>query len=180
MKKRLMIVATMMLMIALVACGKEKTEKYEMETDSGKVTVEVKEDGDISITEEIDKAPEFVYEEGTIPLGTYVREDGKVKITFSENAYMENYFEWSRYYGQYEYDPETKIYTIKTTAPNTIFTAYIDEEDNYNLVITNSYRAVKEGKVKDNDHYEDFLDIENGLYMEGASHIDIHDIYIRQ
>ncbi len=172
MKKRLLIVATTMLMIALVGCGKEKTEKYEMETDTGKVTVEVKEDGDISITEEIDEAPEFVYEEGTIPLGTYVREDGAVKLNFTEEG-----FSWVNINmnGQYEYDSETKIYVLKTIAPRAQITAYIDEENNYNLIVTNWYLA----KSVDSRGIGE-LDVDNGIYDKTNSRLDIHEVFIRQ
>ena len=172
MKKRLLIAATMMLMIALVGCGKEKTEKYEMETDTGKVTVEVKEDGDVSITEEIDEAPEFVYEEGTIPLGTYVREDGAVTLSFTEEG-----FRWVNVNkaGQYEYDSETKIYTLKTAAPRAQITAYIDEEDNYNLVVTKWYTA----KNLDERGIGD-LDVDNEVYDKTNSRLDIQEVFIRQ
>ena len=180
MKKKLLLAVTTMLMIALVGCGKEKTEKYEMETDTGKVTVEVKEDGDVSITEEIDEAPEFVYEEGTIPLGTYVRSDGSMKIVFSENELYENYFKIGEHFGQYDYDLDTKIYTLKTIVPNYIFTAYIDEEDNYNLIITNWYVSKIKGAAKDIEHYEDFIDIDNDVYDKTHSRLDIQEVYIRQ
>ena len=180
MKKKLLLAVTTMLMIALVACGKEKTEMYEMETDTGKVTVEVKEDGDISITEEIDEAPEFVYEEGTIPLGTYVRSGGSVKLVFSENEQIENYCKIGDYSGQYEYDLETKTYTLKSIVPNYILTAYIDEQDNYNLIITNWYVSKIKGYAKDIEHYEDFIDIDNDVYDKTHSRLDIQEVYIRQ
>ncbi len=172
MKKRLLIAVTTMLMIALVGCGKEKTEKYEMETDSGKVTVEVTEDGDVSITEEIDKAPEFVYEEGTIPLGTYVREDGAVTLSFTEEG-----FRWVNVNkaGQYEYDLETKIYTLKTAAPRAQITAYIDEENDYNLVVTNWYLATdvdERGIGK--------IDVDNEVFDKTNSRLDIQEVFIRQ
>lgn len=170
MKKKLLLAVTTMLMIALVGCGKEKTEKYEMETDTGKVTVEVKEDGDISITEEIDKAPEFVYEEGTIPLGTYIRDDGVVKLNFTEKG-----FSWvnKNEAGQYEYDSESKIYTLKTNSPTAQITAYIDEENDYNLIVTNWYLA-KYALPHDE------LDVENGVYDKTNSRLDIQEVFIRQ
>lgn len=96
MKKRLLLTVITVLMITLVGCGKEKTEKFEMETDTGKVTLEVTESGDINITEETNETVDDV--EASVPTELVIEYDYSQVPVNINGLDLSNNNAWLTYY----------------------------------------------------------------------------------
>ena len=187
MKKKLYVLLGAAMLIALVGCGKEKkTEKYEIETSDGKVTIEVTEEK----KEEESTLAEVVYEEGKVPYGKYVYEPSKYLNFVDEGGTNSGGIYSLRVKNEgYEYNYETKMYTIKYTGgyANAVYIMnfYIDEENNYNIIVKDIYesaRLVKEPTATEvnMDDYLNLDDIEKGNYNQERSQVDVNWVYERQ